>query len=196
MNPLLRTQATLKSAGGRAVPVTFGDLTPELARDHIDRAWWQSVPASGTPQEDRDWNWEHLTREELQAPGTFAMFISETLPAIDGAMLYQIGVASILEPTARAAYVAFVAVAPQNRRSLFPDRGLRGVGEELLAQAVMHAYLLGLGGRTILESLPAAEGFYERLGFTRTRQVVERLARFELRPPEALQLLRKRGLIP
>ncbi len=61
-------------------------------------------------------------------------------------------------------YVSCLEVAPWNKTAS-PRRQYRGLGQLLLRFACIRSQALGYKGVVGLHSLPAAEGFYERLGF-------------------------------
>lgn len=61
-------------------------------------------------------------------------------------------------------YVSFLEVAPWNKTAS-PRRRYRGLGQLLLRFACHRSQALGHKGVIGLHSLPAAEGFYRRLGF-------------------------------
>ena len=63
-------------------------------------------------------------------------------------------------------YVSFLEVAPWNKTDS-PRRRYRGLGQLLLRFAFERSKALGQKAAVGLHSLPAAEAFYERLGFER-----------------------------
>jgi GNAT superfamily N-acetyltransferase len=62
-------------------------------------------------------------------------------------------------------YIAYVAVAPDNRRSCRSPRRLEGCGTALLEAAAEESRRLGWRGRVALHSLPGALWFYLAQGF-------------------------------
>lgn len=62
-------------------------------------------------------------------------------------------------------YVAHLAVAPDNRRSIRDPRKLEGCGSALLEGAVEESRSRGWSGRVALHSLPGAVGFYKAHDF-------------------------------
>ncbi len=73
----------------------------------------------------------------------------------------------------------------------------RGVGTVLLLAAVRHSYLLGLGGRVWLSSLPSerTREFYARRGFQVTFEHDDGTIDFELPTARAVAWLEEEGYL-
>jgi len=94
-------------------------------------------------------------------------------------------------------YVDRLAAAPRNRHWLVADPLYRGVGKGLLLRAVCHSYLLGLGGRVNLVSVPRerTRRFYERRGLVAVREDDEGSIEYELSEQAAHQWLQEEGYL-
>ncbi len=64
-------------------------------------------------------------------------------------------------------YVDYVAIHPRNRKNPFFEKGLKGVGTNLLKIALKYSVeSLGYRPGFCLHSLPGAESYYKRIGMT------------------------------
>jgi GNAT superfamily N-acetyltransferase len=94
-----------------------------------------------------------------------------------------------------AVYADRLATAPRNRPWLVGSPRYRGVGTVLLLAAVRQSYLLGLGGRVGLASLPSerTRGFYSRRGFQVIFERKDGMIEFELPTALAVAWLEEEG---
>lgn len=88
--------------------------------------------------------------------------------------------------------IEYLASAPWNRNIASP-RTYKGVGKGLTLLAVIHSYILGMGGRVVVESLEGAQSFYAGLGFQDTNKERHGKAIYELLPKNAQALLKSEG---
>lgn len=115
--------------------------------------------------------------------------------SVEGAITYRIDAESQLEAGKGAVYVDRIAAAPRNRPWVAEPPKYRGIGNVLLLAAVRHSYLLGLGGRVWLTSLPSerTKKFYRDRGFEVIFQDLEGMIDFELPTAAAEKWLKNRG---
>jgi hypothetical protein len=87
-------------------------------------------------------------------------------------------------------YVKYVESAPWNLKSMTGSPKFAGVGFRLIEAAVLESVDAGHDGRLGLHALPAAQAFYQRLGFVTTGpdKAVEDLPYFELTVTAATRL--------
>jgi hypothetical protein len=111
---------------------------------------------------DRGWDWESIFAE-AQAPGSemecYAVVAREALQG-----LMAVVVEGKPTPEGVALGVDYLASNPVNRDL---SGGLKDVGFILVVLAVRRSVEIGWNGRLWLESLPDAEEFYVRCGFSR-----------------------------
>ena len=90
-----------------------------------------------------------------------------------------------------------IATAPRNRPWVVEPPKYQGIGSVLLLAAVRHSYLLGLGGRVWLSSLPSerTRKFYRDRGFEVIFQDSDGMIGFELPAAAAEKWLEKRGYL-
>ncbi len=190
----------LDVSSGRNVSAKIIELTPGLARTHIDRIWWHDFDARLPEKfpEDRNWPWAMLAAraEGSQDLICIAMNIVGT-KEICGAMLYQTGAASFFNPTDLANEVMLLATPPTSRGLVPANLGYRGVGSALLLQATAHSYIRGLGGRVVLRAISKERTiqFYRNRGFDSHSTESDGKIRMELRPESAQSWLQKEGLV-
>jgi hypothetical protein len=117
--------------------------------------------------------------------------------AIEGGITYRIDARSRLESGLGAVYADRLAVAPRNRPWLVSAPIYRGVGTVLLLAAIRHSYLLGLGGRVSLTSLPSerTREFYACRGFQVILEHADGMIDFELPTATAVAWLEEEGYL-
>jgi hypothetical protein len=175
-------------------------LTRELAAAKIDGRWWdiQRKPGINLDKEgDHHWAWRKLVgahRNDLV--WEFAAVLTDD-GEIQGAIGYRIDFKSFLAPDLTSVYVDRLAAAPRNRPWLVEDPSYRGAGTGLLLRAVCHSYLLGLGGRVNLVSLPSerTRQFYEGRGLIPVREDKHGSVEYELSEQAAQQWLQHEGYL-
>ena len=153
----------------REVQATLVKLTRNLAADRIDGEWWKlEVSKSLREQEgDHHWLWRKIVGEHRNDRSWETLAVQSTSGAIEGAIAYRIDALSQIDSGDGTVYADRLATAPRNRPWLVDAPSYQGVGTVLLLAAVRHSYLLGLGGRVWLTSLPSerTREFYVRRGF-------------------------------
>lgn len=132
---------------------------------------------------------------DLEAPVLSSGF--EVSGAIEGAIAYRIDAESRLQPGDGAVFVDRIATAPRNRPWVLEPPKYRGIGSILLLAAVRHSYLLGLGGRVWLTSLPSerTQKFYQDRGFEVIFEDEDGMIDLELPAVAAEKWLKKRGFL-
>jgi hypothetical protein len=184
-------------------------LTRTIARDKIDRIWWNETEwtkALRKAEPDVTWKWVKLLGDVISQEGKYTNgWVVET-PAdtqVQGAIIYSTNAVSLLEkgPSGEpipAVYVQFLATAPRNRDRLTrPQPGnYRGVGTALLRIAIAHSYLIGGGGSINLASVhhPDTIAWYEDFGFLHMEAETEGRLVFELPRDVAARHLSEMGL--
>jgi GNAT superfamily N-acetyltransferase len=104
-----------------------------------------------------------LERSGQARPVGFSLW---ALRDLQGLMVVDVGgLRHSVEDGLPQLYVEYLAVAPQNRRTLRVPRVLDGCGSVLLRAAVDESHRLGWSGRVALHALPGAVGFYLARGF-------------------------------
>lgn len=174
-------------------------LTREMAADRIDGQWWKigafksAIQAEG----DHHWLWRKIIGVLRTQRNKEALAVETEDRAIQGAIVYRIDAISQVEPDFGAIYVERLATAPRNRPWLVNPPHLRGVGKILLLAAVRHSYLLGLGGRVWLTSLPSERTrmFYVNRGFEVIFQNSDDTIDYELSAARATAWLEEEGYL-
>ncbi len=117
--------------------------------------------------------------------------------AIQGAIAYRIDARSFLDSNLTSVYVDRIAIAPRNRPWLVAEPHYKGIGVGLLLRAVCHSYLLGLGGRVNLSSLPRerTRTFYQKRGFIAVAEDDDGLIQYELSDEAAQEWLSGQGYL-
>jgi GNAT superfamily N-acetyltransferase len=162
--------ALLDVSSGRSVQAKIIELTPGLARTHIDSVWWNHLDTTSPAMvpEDREWSWAKLAAKAEETQDFICIGIRLIGPdVICGAMLYQTGARSFFNPSDPANEVMLLATSPSSRGLDPASPGYRGAGSALLLRATAHSYILGLGGRIVLRatSSEAIIQFYRNRGF-------------------------------
>ncbi len=174
-------------------------LTRDLAARGIDGTWW-SFPALKSVRKgegDNHWLWRKIVGANHARLTWEALAVQSASGAIEGAIAYRIDVESQLQPGKGAVYVDRIATAPRNRPWVVETPKYQGIGSVLLLAAVRHSYLLGLGGRVWLTSLPSerTRKFYLDRGFELIFEDADGMVDFELPAAAAEKWLRKRGFL-
>jgi len=174
-------------------------LDRNLAKTKVDGTWWK-IPVSKKvreAEEDHHWGWRKLIGQHRNNANWESLAVQRTSGPIEGAMLYRIDAKSQLEKGKGAVYVDRIATAPQNRRWLVDPPKYKGIGSVLLLGAVRHSYLLGLGGRVWLTSLPSEQTreFYRNRGFESIFEDPDGMIDFELPEAEAERWLKQKGYL-
>jgi hypothetical protein len=172
------------------------ELTRKLAASEIDGRWWKlSGKLLGRPADEGDhhWVWRKLVGEHRNDLAWHFLGCQTTDAEIQGAAGYRIDFCSVLAPGEGSVYVDRIAVAPRNRRWLVETPLYAGVGDGLMLRVVCHSYILGLGGRVSLVSLPSERPrrFYERRGFTRVSEDDDGMVEYELEEEAARRWLQQ-----
>jgi GNAT superfamily N-acetyltransferase len=174
-------------------------LTRELAATEIDGAWWK-IPVSKKLREsegDHHWVWRKLVGLYRNRLAWDIVAVQSASGAVEGAMLYRIDARSQIQTGEGAVYVDRLATAPRNRPWLGDPPKYRGIGKVLLLAAVRHSYLLGLGGRVWLTSLPTEKTrrFYENRGFQVIFENEDGTIDYELPAEVSRQWLKSEGYL-
>lgn len=174
-------------------------LTRDLAATEIDGTWW-NLPASRSVRKeegDHHWLWRKIVGANHAKLTWEALAVQSASGAIEGAIAYRIDAGSRLQPGDGAVYVDRIATAPRNRPWVLEPPKYRGIGSVLLLAAVRHSYLLGLGGRVWLTSLPSerTQKFYQDRGFEVIFEDEDGMIDFELPAVAAEKWLKKRGFL-
>ena len=183
----------------RRVKAQLVKLTRELAAQQIDGTWWNDPPSKPlrSMEGDHHWQWRKLVGLNHNNLNWEALAIQSSGGFVEGAITYRIDAKSQLSPGNGAVYVDRLATAPRNRPWLVEHPRFKGVGSILVLAAVRHSYLLGLGGRIWLTSLPTerTREFYSRRGFQVIFEERDGTMHFELPEAEAERWLKHGGYL-
>ena len=174
-------------------------LTRDLAATGIDGTWW-NLPESKSVRKkegDHHWLWRKIVGSNHAKLTWEALAVQSASGAIEGAIAYRIDAESRLQAGEGAVYVDRIAAAPRNRPWVVERPRYQGIGSVLLLAAVRHSYLLGLGGRVWLTSLPSerTRKFYRDRGFEVIFEDADGMIEFELPAAAAEKWLRKRRFL-
>jgi GNAT superfamily N-acetyltransferase len=186
----------LDRQSGVVAPGWIEELTRETAKNRIDLAWWPEQPdvpkAARRAERDSTWKWVGLLGELRQVGRNgFAWAVRTDDGACQGAILYQVGCESALDPARPTVYCWRIATAPRNRPWLSPAARYRGVGTGLIKLACLHSHRAGLEGRLTLEAYhdePTVR-WYTELGFQEAQVYPDGIIEMELPPESARSLL-------
>ena len=175
------------------------ELDRTIAAKQIDGTWWK-LDVSKTlrsKEGDHHWEWRKLIGKYRNDANWDALGIQRTTGSVEGAILYRIDALSQIEAGKGAVYVDRIATAPQNREWLSKPPKYKGIGSVLLLAAVRHSYLLGLGGRVWLSSLPSEKtrAFYGKRGFDVIFEEPDGMIDFELPADAAQKWLKDEGYL-
>lgn len=186
-------------ASGRMVGAEIQALDRRRAKSEIDLGWWNSVRDLPKPivdgEQDKGWHWHKLVgtlRTQLGNLGfAWAAWAGNR---IQGAILYQIGAVSELEPELPTLMIYRLASAPWNREWLRDPPQYAGIGSGLLRLAIYHSYRYGMGGRVTVEAYSEERvlDWYLQFGFQVAVPDDGEVCVLEL-PPEAATLLIQEG---
>jgi len=126
-----------------------------------DLARWAEWPYA-TEDQDKAWEWDDILKTSTRRGHRIECYALYAQNRLQGLVSFDLRGHSTSE--GHALVVDYVATNPHNRRGA---AGLKDVGTALLALAVHRSRELKWEGRLWLESLPGAEGVYQRLGFTK-----------------------------
>lgn len=180
---------------GSVVLGRIEDLTRDIAKNQIDLAWWAEMPdvtkEARRAERDSNWKWVGLLGELRQlGRNGFAWGVQTDDGACQGAILYQLGCVSAIDPTRPTVYCWRLATAPRNRPWLTASARYRGIGTGLIKLACLHSYRAGLDGRLTLEAYHDEQTvrWYAELGFQEAQVYPDGIIEMEL-PPEAARSL-------
>jgi GNAT superfamily N-acetyltransferase len=180
-------------------PATLVRLTRRLAADGIDGEWWDlDVSSSLRAKEgDHHWRWRKIVGQHHGDRVWEALAVQSSSGEIEGAIVYRIDALSQIDIGEGAVYADRLSTAPRNRPSLVESPSYRGAGTILLLAAVRHSYLLGLGGRVWLSSLPSerTRDFYRNRGFQVISESEDGIIDFELPTATAVAWLEEEGYL-
>jgi hypothetical protein len=162
---------------GQYVQARIVELTADLAKHQIHRAWWTDAALldrfDPTPI-DRHWNWNEDVIEYDGSPLAAERFAIVTDDqAVQGAMMVSADpISSLLAPATGlsigtgALFVELLFTAPRNRPALRRDGNpfFQGVGLKLLAFAARLSRERDQDGRLVLHGSPDYEPWYEKRG--------------------------------
>ena len=173
-------------------------LTKELAKQ-IDSQWWQIGGSKSKRQQEGDhgWSWADICGSCRQDKWCECLGLVTADGIVQGAINYHLDGHSLLIPDDGAVFVHHIATAPRNRPWLVDEPQYKGVGSALLATAVRHSYLLALGGRVVIPSLPTeqTQQYYENRGFQQVDTDEDGIIDYELTPEAAQRWLREEGYL-
>jgi len=172
-------------------------LTRDTAASRVDGQWWNigGSKAAREAEGDHHWRWRAIVGRLRTQRNKEALAIETEDGMIQGAIVYRIDALSRIESGRGAIYGEWLATAPRNRPWLVNPPHLRGIGRVLLFAAVRHSYMLGLGGRVWLTSLPSerTRNFYVNLGFRVIFQNPDGTIDYELPSDRAMEWLEEEG---
>lgn len=121
---------------------------------------WQLLQAQfGAP--DAHWDWRN--KKDTMLTSANRMFALANNRSVEALALLDLSYPSPVGTSTSIVHVAYVAVAPWNRRPIQEPR-FKGLGSVLIGVAVSISLEEEMEGRCGLHSLPQSEGFYHRLG--------------------------------
>lgn len=172
------------------------ELTREIAKTGIDAAWWTKIRLSREQrraESDSGWKWVKLLGELRTHFGGNGYGWCVRTPAgeCQGAILYQVGGVSALDPDRPTVFCHRLASAPWNRPALTDTPAFRGVGKGLIKLAALHSFRDGFAGRVTVETYPdpPTRRWYEDMGFQPVAGDPDDILEYELAPAEAAVLL-------
>lgn len=180
----------------------FDELDRESAKSlsaHWQKPnWWDETDAvERQNQPDYTWNWaSFVSNRVLNRPSGKAVCVRSDDGIIQGAMIYELGVKSWLNPIEKTVFVELVATSPANRDILVREPRYRKAGLSLLRYAMIHSVEVGLRGRLSLFPI-ANQKFYTSVGFEETAQRSDELDvnLYELSTAAATMHLKQMGVL-
>jgi hypothetical protein len=159
---------------GQTVTGQVAGLDREMAKDMSpgwnNSNWWTTCTgliSEIDEQPDSHWDWVALVSRAQNKPMRRSVCVFAADGSIQGAMLYRVGVQSVLEPGEKAVLIDRLASAPGNRAELVGTPRFRGIGDGLLRYALAESWSYGLKGRVNLFPVAHLE-FYTNRRFVRT----------------------------
>ncbi len=200
MDELPDSITLFRYGGGGECAARLVRLTRELAATKIDGRWWAIRAKAGAKRSDEDdhhWLWRKLVGEHHHNLKWEFVCAQTEDGEVQGAIAYRIDFKSFRAPALTSVYVDRLATAPRNRPWLVEDPLYGGVGQGLLLRAVGHSYLLGLGGRVSLVSMPRerTRRFYEEKGLIAVREDDDGSVEYELSEDAAQRWLHREGCL-
>jgi hypothetical protein len=185
---------------GEQCEANLVELTRKLAATGIDGRWWKlsgELLGRGADEDDHHWVWRKLVGKHQNQLAWHFVACQTDDGEIQGAAGYRIDYRSVLAPEAGSVYVDRIAVAPRNRLWLVTNPLYIGIGVGLMLRVVCHSYILGLGGRVSLISLPSerTRQFYQHRGFTRLSEDDDGMVEYELDEEAAQRWLEQAGYL-
>ncbi|MFA9480434.1 hypothetical protein ACERK3_19375 [Phycisphaerales bacterium AB-hyl4] len=153
--------------------VDIVEITPDIARDHLD-TWWNANQFrmdwdKETADVDYYWSWHHLASNEFSGPGFKQVATRDASGDVQSAIIYRRKASSLLEKGHFGVFVERLAIAPSNRPWVVTNPRFRGCGSCLLHYAIRDSNLLGFGGRALLIPTGSiAKNTYRSMGFRST----------------------------
>jgi hypothetical protein len=215
--PGLITQEITLTARDKSGSVTASILhsssLPEDERENFVKAvedirrqqWRPAYTCFDKREHDLPWNWWGLWIEAFyrHPKEPIEYFVVASAGLIQGMMIVgPTKVANLRSKKKRLLYLAYMATAPWNRRnfrqsSSVHPAALKGVGTELLKQAVCLSRRHGHGGRLGLRAMGRSGTFYATYGMQRLRTVkdteFDKDPWYEFSEADAREFLRKHG---
>lgn len=199
MQPILPTFYELEGPSpGTNTRATFVELSGDLAKEAIDKVWWHFSGPNPIKRADGDsWDWAPIAGAARINKWAEVIGLQTAEGDIQGAIGYWTNGKSLLEHGLGSVFVEHFATAPRNRPWIVGNAAYRGVGTGLMLYTVCHSYMLGLGGRVTLVSLPTehAVRFYRNRGFSELATLDDGKIEFELATSQARAWLRDEGIL-
>jgi hypothetical protein len=124
-------------------------------------------------QEDKYWDWAFKQRS-ADNHGRYECYAIEADEQTQGLMMIETQWhKSRISENQPLVFVEAISAAPWNRAQVGRPPRFKRVGSALLEFACTRSEALGYEGRVGLESLPGAEGFYERLNMIRLEPEID-----------------------
>ena len=124
-------------------------------------------------QEDKYWDWAFKQRS-ADNYGRYECYAIEAEKQMQGLMMLETKWhKSRISAKQPLVFVEAISAAPWNRAQIGRPQQFKGVGSVLLEFARTRSEALGYEGRVGLESLPGAEGFYERRNMIRLEPEID-----------------------
>ncbi|KAA1258191.1 hypothetical protein LF1_07070 [Rubripirellula obstinata] len=182
---------------GRPEAAKIVELDRTLAKTQIDGRWWkiESGRTARSEEQDHHWQWVKVLGEQRTNLAYQAIAVQTPDQEVQGAATYFVDSKSRLEEGEGTINLDRIATAPRNRPWLCEPPRFKGVGYCLLLAVVRHSYLLGLGGRVWLTSVPdqKTHDFYLARGFEVIFEDEDGILDFEISASGACAWLAEEG---